>query len=48
MKSMFFSSSKSDLYIKTRNTPVHTKKQAEVVLGIYRSAAEHDCIKQTR
>jgi len=44
-KGMFLSSSNSDLYMKNRNTPIHTKKQAIVVLGIYSSAAKHDCIK---
>lgn len=42
---MFSSSSKSDLYIKNRNTLIHTKKQAIVVLAIYSCSAKHDCIK---
>lgn len=43
---MFFSSSKSDLYIKNRNTPIHTKKQAIAVLGIQSCSAKYDCIKK--
>lgn len=43
---MFFFSSKSGLYIKKGNTPIHTKKQAIVVLEIHSSTAKHDCVKK--